>query len=259
MFHKKPVFILLFLAAYLAINQAVYAFSIDPARIELSISPGRQKGAMVTVDNSQSEEPLHIKVYVRDIMYLPSGDYDFPQAASTSWSCADWIKMVPEEIDILPKRKGSVRISVAVPADAKGGYYAVVFFESSPSYTAEGLGINFRIGALVDITVANTESKKAELTNISFIEPKNIEVDIFNQGNVLLRPRGKIKILDGQGKKRIRQLDFNPQAQSILPNTLRKFYIELDGPLSVGTYRVKAEIDYGTKYLLVGELPFDVR
>lgn len=259
MFHKKPLFILLCLASCFVINQAAYAFSIDPARIELSIPAGRQKGAMVTVDNSRSEEPLHIKVYLQDIMYLPSGDYDFPQAASTSWSCANWIKVTPEEIDIPPKKKSDVRISVAVPADAKGGYYAMAFFESSPSHTAEGLGINFRIGALVDITVTNTESKKAELTDITFIKPKKIEVDIFNQGNILIRPRGKIKILDGQGKKRIKQLDFNPQNLSILPNTLRKFYLELDEPLSFGTYRLKAEIDYGTKYLLVGELPFDVK
>lgn len=259
MFGKKLVFILLCLAACCVLGQAAYAFSIDPARIELNIGAGRQKGAMITVDNSQSDEPLHLKAYLQDIIYLPSGDYDFPQSASTSWSCANWIKIIPEEIDVPPRRKGNARISVAVPDDAKGGYYAMVFFESSPSYTAEGLGINFRIGALVDVTVANTESRKAELTSMSFIGPKKVEVDIFNQGNVLIRPKGKLKILDAQGKKRIKQLDFNPQAQSILPNTLRKFYIGLDTPLPAGSYRVKAEIDYGTRYLLVGELAIDVR
>lgn len=259
MFGKKSVFILLFIASQLLINQAALAFSIDPSRIELAIAAGRQKGAMVTVDNSQSDEPLHIKVYLQDITYLASGDYDFPPAASTSWSCANWIRVVPQELDIPAKKKENIRLSVTVPAGAQGGYYSMAFFESSPSYTVEGLGINFRIGTLIDVTVRNTENRKAKLANLSFNQPKQIEVDIFNEGNVLIRPKGRIKILDAQGKKRIKQLDFNPQAQSILPDTLRKFYVELSEPLAAGTYQIRAEIDYGTKYLLVGELPIEAR
>lgn len=257
---KKSFFILLCLAALLAVNQAALAFSIDPSRIELVIAAGRQKGAMITIDNSQSDEPVHIKVYLQDITYLASGDYDFLPPGSTAWSCAKWITVMPEELDIPPGRKENVRLSVALPPEAHGGYYAIAFFESSPSYTTiDGLGINFRIGALVDITVKNTEERKARLTNLAFNEPQQIEVSIFNEGNLLIRPKGRIRILDAQGKKRVKQLNFNPQAQSILPDTLRKFYVELDEPLANGQYQLRAEIDYGTKYLLIGERSIEVK
>lgn len=255
----KALVILLCLLVSLFIGQTAYGFSVDPARVELTIAPGRQKGVMLSVDNSQSDEPLHIKAYLTDIVYLSSGDYDFPPAGSALHSSANWIKIIPDELDVPAKKKGFVRVGVSVPAEAKGGYYAMLFFESSPSYESSGLGINFRIGALVDVKVAGTESRKAELSNIAFIEPKRIEVEVLNQGNVLIRPKGKIKILDAQGKKRIKQFDFNPQLQSILPDALRKFWTEIEEPLLPGAYRIKAEIDYGTKYLLVGELPIEVK
>jgi len=258
MLRKTTILILLSLiSSWVFINQEACAFSVEPARIELTIRAGRQKGKMVTIDNSKSDEPVHLKIYVQDIMYMPDGSYDFPDAGSTSWSCADWIKIIPEEIDIPARKKQRVRVSVSVPKETQGGYYSMVFFESSPTYI-EGLGINFRIGALTDVTVHKTALRKAELANMDFGKPDNIEIEIFNQGNVLLRPKGRIKILGAKGKRRIKQLKFNPQRLSILPNTLRKFSQKLDVPLDAGSYRIKAEIDYGTKYLLVGELPIKI-
>jgi hypothetical protein len=253
---KKSFFILSGLISLLVLNQELYAFGVEPARIELSIPAGRQKGKMVTIDNSKSDEPLHIKAYVQDIMYLPDGTINFPASGTTEWSCANWVSIIPDEVDIPAGKTQAVRITVSMPIEAKGGYYAVVFFESSPTHI-QGLGINFRLGVLLDLGVTNTEIRKAQLVNIFFLKPKQIEVDIFNEGNVLIRPKGSIKILGAQGK-RIKQLDFNSQRLGVLPKTLRKFYLELIEPLNAGKYRLKAEVDYGTKYLLVGELPIEI-
>lgn len=250
--------ILIYVIMILFINQEVYAFSIEPARLEFSISTGRQKGRTVTIDNSKSDEPLHLKIYAQDIIFLPDGTHDFPPAGSTQWSCANWLRVIPEEIDIPAGRTQNVRVNISVPAaDVQGGYYAMLFFESSPTYIEQGLGINFRLGALVEVIIPKTELFKAKLANLSFFKPDNIQVDIFNEGNVLIRPKGKIKVLDSQGKK-LRQLDFNLQRLGVLPKTLRKFYLELAQPLAKGRYRLKAEIDYGTRYLLVGELPIEI-
>jgi len=248
---------LLVLILPLLFIQEVKAFSIEPSRIELDISAGKQKGKTVIIDNSKSDEPLHIKVYAQDIMYLPDGTNDFLAPGTTEWSCANWIKAIPEELDIPPGKTQAVRLSLAVPEQARGGYYAMVFFESGPTMV-QGLGINFRIGALLDLTVSGTEYRKAELADISFIKPRKIEIDIFNEGNILMRPKGVIKILNAQGRK-IKQFDFNPPRLGVLPKSLRKFYSELPEALAAGTYRIKAEIDYGTKYLLVAELPIEIR
>lgn len=236
--------------------QDLYAFSIEPARLEFSIPAGKQRGKTVRVDNSGSGEPLHIKAYVQDVILLPDGSSEFPAAGSSEWSCAKMIKVIPEEIDIPAGKKRDVRVTVLVPEDARGGYYGMLFFESSPIYT-KGVGINFRIGGLIDIVVSKTEEFAAKLANLTFSKPDKIEVDIFNEGNVLIRPKGRIKVFNSKGNK-IKQLNFNPQGFGVLPKTLRKFYVRLDETLAKGTYRIKAEIDYGTKYLLGAELTIDI-
>lgn len=236
--------------------QDIYAFSIEPARIELSIPAGRQRGRTITVDNSKSDEPLHLKIYMADVIFLPDGTNDFPLAGSTEFSCANWVKVIPEEIDVPPRKLQNVRLNIAVPANAKGGYYGMLFFEAG-STASQGLNFNFRIGGLVDVNVPNTEERKASLANIALNSPKELEADIFNEGNVLLRPKGKIKIFDTKGK-RIKQIDFNSRGWGVLPKSMRKFYADLDTPLTKGQYKIKFEIDYGTKYLLGAELPVNI-
>jgi hypothetical protein len=241
-----------------ALVTEIYAFSIEPGRIELVIPPGRQRGKTVTVDNRDSDEPLHLKVYVTDVIFLPDGTNDFPQPGATTWSCAKWVRMTPDEIDVPAKKTQTVRINVAVPEGAQGGYYGMLFFESGAPSTTKGLSINFRVGGLIDITVSGTEQRSAKVAHISLSNPKKIEVGIFNEGNVLARPKGKVKIMDARGK-RIQQLEFNPRGWGVLPRSLRKLYVDLDKPLASGQYTVRVEVNYGTKYLLVGESPVQVQ
>lgn len=233
-----------------------FSFSVEPSRIEVSVPAGKQRGKSVRVQN-KSEKPVHLKTYVLDVVFLPDGTSDFPEPGSTPWSCATWLRVVPEELDLPPGGMQDVRVSLAAPADSRGGYYAMIFFETGPSYVESGLGINFRIGAFTQATIPNTEVYQAKLADLAVESSAEVRVGLFNEGNVLFRPKGKLKIVDAS-QKRVRQVDFNPQRVGVLPNTLRIFRTRLE-PLPPGSYRVKAELDYGTKYLLVGERAFDVK
>ncbi|MBI3322034.1 MAG: hypothetical protein HYZ91_07200 [Candidatus Omnitrophica bacterium] len=234
-----------------------FSFSVEPSRVELAIPAGKSRGKTIRVNNSRTDKPLHLKLYIQDVMFLPDGTSDFPPPGSTAWSCANWIKVIPEELDIAPGSSQEVRISATVPAGAQGGYYAMVFFETGPSYAEEGLGVSFRIGALTQVTVPNTEVYQAKLADLSIADPAQISADLFNEGNVLIRPKGKAKVFDAQGK-RVAQIEFNPDRLGVLPKTLRKFQVGLGSSLPSGSYRVKLEIDYGAPYLLVGERAFQV-
>ena len=48
-----------------------FGFSVEPARVELSIPAGKRRGKSVTVNNAKSDQSLHIKIYVSDVVYLP--------------------------------------------------------------------------------------------------------------------------------------------------------------------------------------------
>ena len=237
---------------------AAFGFSVEPARAQVSVPAGKRRGQTLTVRNAKPDEAIHLTIYVRDIINLPDGTHDYPPPGSTEWSCADWIQVVPPEIEVPPNSARDVRVSVAAPADASGGHYAVVFFESGPSYAEEGISVNFRVGAIVEAVVRGTERVAAALKTVAFVEPSAIRVDVFNEGNILIRPKGLIRVLGADGQK-VRQLALNPSQIGVLPRTLRSLSTPIDEPLSPGDYHVRVEVDYGAPTLLIGEHGFAVR
>ena len=60
-----------------------FSFSVEPARIELSVPAGKQRGKSVTINNSRSDAPVHIKVYAQDIVFLPDGTNNFQSPGTT--------------------------------------------------------------------------------------------------------------------------------------------------------------------------------
>lgn len=248
------------LAGLLAVGPSApawgFGFSVEPARIQLKVPPGKRRGSTLTVRNAR-EEPIHLTAYVRDITPLPDGTHEFPLPGSTAWSCAEWVRVVPEELEIPPKSTQEVRVSVAAPPEASGGRYAIIFFETGPSYAEQGIGVNFRVGALVEAVIPGTEQPAASLQDLAFVPPAEVRMAIQSDGNLLVRPTGRIKIFDAEGKK-VRDLAFNPGLLGILPRTLRQFSTSVEDPLPAGSYRLKAEVDYGARTLLVGELSFQV-
>lgn len=227
------------------------AFSIEPSRFELSVPAGRQRGKSVIIDNTDSPAPLHVRAYVQDIVFMPDGTNNFLEPGSTEWSVAKMIKVIPEELDIPAGKTATVRVNVSVPQAGHGGYYGMLFFETGMG-DIKGIALNFRLGGLVDVSVPGTEARKAKLSEITLDSSRQVTIGIYNEGNVLFRPKGKLKILNPKGK-RIAQVDFNSQGWGVLPKSLRKFKTELEKPLASGDYTIRAEIDYGTRYLLVGD------
>ena len=234
-----------------------FSFSVEPARVELAVPAGKRRGKTVIVDNSKSDHPIHLKLYMQDVAYLPDGTNDFLPVGSTAWSCASWLQITPLELDIPAGKKADVRVSALAPADARGGHYAIIFFETGPSYTEKGIGVNFRIGALVEITVPQTEIYQAKLVNLTWA-PQRATVSLFNQGNTLVRPRGRLKILNRAGRV-VAQQPLNPSRLGVLPGTTRQFETPVQNALAPGAYRIRAEIDYETAQLLVGELAITVK
>lgn len=232
-----------------------FGFSVDPARVQVTVPSGKRRGQTLTVSN-QKDTSVHLTVYVRDAIFLPDGTHEFPPPGSTDWSCAEWVQVIPKEFDVPAKSSQDVRVSVSVPEGATGGHYAMIFFESGPSYQEQGIGVNFRVGALVEAIVPGTEQYASSLKAFAFVPPNSFQTAIFNSGNALVRPAGFIKIFNVTGK--VQQALLNPNNVGILPNTLRSFMTELDSPLPPGNYQAKIEVDYGARTLLVGERAFRV-
>jgi len=240
-----------------AVSEALaFGFNVDPARIEVSIPAGKRRGKTISVSN-YSDHPMHLAIYLADVATAPDGTNEFPKVGTTEWSCAGWVQTVPAELDLKPGDTRDVRVSISAPPDARGGRYGMLFFETTPSYEQPGIGVNFRIGTLIDVTVSKTVQTQARLADVALVNAKELHVTLLNEGNALVRPTGRIKIFDARNAK-IAQADFNPRQLGVLPKTLRMLTQDLERPLPPGAYRLKVEIDYGARSILVGELPVTV-
>ncbi len=260
------VFVFLFFLN-LSINAFAFQFSIDPSRTELTINPGEKKNSYVTVTNTHESDSVSIRAYVQDLIYLPDGSNDFVKAGSTPWSCAEWIKINPDEFYLLPDQEKVVKFQVKVPPEASGGYYGVIFFEvlsKSAQQEASSANVAVRIGSLVLVDIAGTAQYSAKITDLSVVE--SVEEDssgldisciVKNSGNILIRPTGTMQILDAAGVEES-NLKLNPNEGGILPGTSRKFNISIDEDLEEGKYEVRSLIDYGGVNLLGGRASFEL-
>ena len=266
---KNLVCLSVILLGLFLVTDSAYALkmNIDPPRVEMSIRSGEEQGGHVSVLNYDDEQAIHVRAYVNDLVYLPDGSNDFLSEGTTPWSVADWLKISPTEFDIPAGKEVQVRYMAEVPQGAVGGRYGVVFFEVSPSLREfkdkTGAAINVRIGSIFLITVKGTETYTAQLQDLIVgAADENgvfeISCNISNDGNVLIRPFGSVKIFDST-KREIVELKLNEGKTGVLPGTSRQFSVQYDqGKITSGKYFAQVVLDYGGAVLLGGQTSFEM-
>src|SRR2546427_166930 len=106
-------------------------YGISPAEIELVPPPGGTASGILVVYN-QSERRIRFTVSLEDIFIRPSGTMDVLAPGSVPWSAVALSKVTPAQFDLDPSRTMRVRITVTVPATARGGRYAVIVVSPTP-------------------------------------------------------------------------------------------------------------------------------
>lgn len=192
-------------------------FRVEPSKIRLSIPAGSSQAGTIRV-YSQSGDKIEIKVYMEDWLYtkIQDGSKDFFPAKTTPFSCADWITFNPSEFIIPPYGVQNINYVVRVPADAQGGRFAVMFFETvflrgledleypQAEEVRSGATLNIRLGVLFYTDVKDRAKLLAELSNFSVLkDPKNnyllISTDFKNVGNTDIGAGGTFHIMDNEG------------------------------------------------------------
>jgi hypothetical protein len=206
----KPAFLTLLISLVLFILPASAAEvpQVEPAKIRLSIPPGSSKTGTIKIYNL-SATPKNIRAYLEDWVYLPicDGTKDFRPAATTELSAASWITFSPSECSVPAYGKQLVNYTVRVPPDAKGGHYAVLFFEgfiNEPKSDEEGVSVNVavRVASLLYIEPQGTIKRNLKIDNLKVNKEKNkfnISAKLSNIGNVDINTKGTFFIIDRKG------------------------------------------------------------
>ena len=183
---------------------------INAPKIELALSPGESYSGEIQTENPTDTE-AKVKIYLEDWYYAPEGNGEkkFAPSGSTSLSASPWIHFSPVESTIKPFGRLTTRYTIQIPPDAKGGHYAVLFFETSMASLVTEEGVNIpvagRIGALFFIEAKTDVNRNGEIKSVSFKSPggnKPIEIwtTFHNSGDVEVTLSGKFLIMTAENQ-----------------------------------------------------------
>ena len=188
--------------------EAQEVVQIEPAKNRLIITPGNIQTGTINIYN-QSKEPKNVKVYLEDWSYLPvcDGTKEFKSAGSGDLSAAPWISFVPAEFTIAAFGKKTLNYVVKIPPEAKGGHYAVLFFENylgEQKPTSEGVSVNLavRVASLFYIEPKGTINRQARIAGLKITKDQGkfyISINFTNTGNVDITAKANFFIIDEKG------------------------------------------------------------
>lgn len=104
--------------------------SVSPSAVEIAGAPGQVVTRSIELHNS-GRVAVRVLAYAWDLwhdglrqLYAPPG--------SSPRSIAGWLVITPREALLAPGDSRRVEVAARIPGDARGGQYAVVFFEMTP-------------------------------------------------------------------------------------------------------------------------------
>jgi len=232
----------LLLVLFLSFSSLFGGIGVEPTVIEISIAPGGKAKGIFTVVNDGDES---VQVVVQP--------ENWPRKKE-AMDVGSWLQIKPQEFTLGPKEIKKVRYKIRVPENAKGELMSMVFFATTaPSMGT--LSIRTRFGVALYVAVKGTEILEGKILDLKVeklkpgeeMEKLHFMVLVENIGNVHVRPRGKVVVEDGEGKK-LDEVEIQ-YGWPVFPEDRHLYdgYWETEQILP-GIYRAKAIFNYGDIY-----------
>lgn len=250
---------LLFLIVPLG-TKAASSLTIVPALFEETGLPGQVLKKKIKIINNDNEEKELVITAQDFIAKGEEGQQEFlaPDPERKTFSLTSWIKPEKESFVIGPNQEKEININIEIPASAEaGGHYAALFIGPKEATTTPGMVTTIgKIGSLFLLRIEGPITEKTEIkefsSSASFYHsgPINFLLRLENQGNVHLKPKGKIEIKDIFNKK-IEEIDANPKEGNVLPQSIRKYESSWNKKWMIGKYTALADISYGNSNQII--------
>lgn len=238
---------------YAATTNDLQHIAITPSSAELAINPGAAVVGTLSVINQGNDSfnfsttvaPYHVQGINYDPQFTP-----LPGTVDAS----KWVQLKSSASQLLtPGQLVHVDFTVVVPpGTAPGGYYAVVFAETSPLSNEGGVVPHNRVGEILYITVNGTVRTTSNvlpgaLGSINTSGSLPVSLLVQNTGGVHFKSTTTVTIKNIFGKQVFKQ----SADRYILPQTEREVTIPWTNHVPIGIYHISREatVPEGTKTL----------
>jgi hypothetical protein len=240
------------------------SLGLAPAQVVEKFKPGVPFQFDLSTVNS-GDTPVDMHVEITDFWYNEKNEKVFSLPGTSPRSAANWIQFVPDHFEVGPHGTQKMKAIVTPPADARGGYYAVLFVQSKPQLSfpkndGKGVFTSMRIGCLVLLRAETTEEYKIELSNVKVTPPAeahglSVDFDLLNASNTHVFPVARVAVLDTN-----RKLVAKAQSEEkrFLPGQKNSMHVEWAGKLPPGNYTAVLTVAYGEDHIETQQTLFSV-
>jgi hypothetical protein len=247
------LFFLLFFPVFMGAS-----ISVSPTLFELKIPRGKSYTDAVRVVNV-GKAATRVSVYLSDFDLKKDGGVLFFEAGTHRYSLARHLRLNPTSFVLEAGEEKWVRFTVTLPADSKGESRGILFFQTLPKEVKRTPGkqvlVSARIGAAVYAAVKPTIVYSSEISDLFLKQdPEDDSLHYallyHNNGNIHLRPKGELKVLDPAGKE-VASISVNEKNTSILRDSYRIFTgtFKRNVKSGDGVHKVVVSVDYGKAVL----------
>jgi hypothetical protein len=260
---KKTAFAAVLVIAF-AVPLRAQSIGLSPGQITANFKPGVPFELELSVVNYETAT-IELHTVVTDFWYDDKNAKSFGTPGSSPHSAANWIQFVPENFRVEPSATVKMKAIVTPPADAKGGYYAGLFIESTPSPTnrrtkdGRALYANLRLGCLVLLNAAGTETYDVRIDDLQIRPPTATQelvaaFVVANKSDTHILATPRLAILDKD-----RKLVAKAQAaeKRFLPGQKDAIDVHWGGTLPTGDYLAVLTLAFGD-HLEKREIAFHV-
>ena len=245
-------------------------FSVDPDQLDLSGIPGATVAKPLVIEN-RSDQAIRVEGRAVTLAFDDEGELITEDVESSTPSCAEWIEVRPNVVEIRPRARQVVRMMLSIPKGESGGKYANIIFTATPiaegeSTTPSNPEWSGESGTVVFLKVGKEFETIGELTPITVDDGGPSVGTIFgtvfkNTGTIHVKPRASMALKRrvmpesipgieyvGPGSLvDVNSLDLGEESNVVLPGGVRAFDVVLSGQLEPGDYVVEFLVHYGGK------------
>jgi len=237
--------------------------AVSPPLVEASVSPRRTEVVRVTVANL-GNDPRELRARLSGLAVTADGRPADAGDQEPPRSCRSWLAVEPESATVGARQSLELALTVAVPADASGGYSALLTLDlAAPTGVGpQGFGGTIRLGhRLVVPVILNARGLRpvypqVAIAELSILSPDELSPEVkdrvkdkqgaliaavTNTGAAHVRLGGEAVLRTASGA-RLSTVPFAVGMGYVLAGCERHFVAGLDWPLPDGVYILGANL-----------------
>ena len=235
--------------------------NINPSLIDFHLQNVGSSENQVVVITNNSTSRQSFELSLGDWNRKPDGSHEYFQPNSKPYSCASWIKLDKNFVEIEAGKSGEVTVTILAPnkpEELEAMKWAMLFVQSAnikkpvtngPNEAKASIQEIIRVGIHIYQTPASLTEASASAIGLTqnAKQPKVYDFEVKNTGKVMITGNFHLEITNlATSAETILPVKTFP----IFPGGTRIVPFELPADLKPGKYSILGVLDYGENYSL---------